>query len=1182
MTEEEAFQQALGSLDKEIPDAVPDVAAAAPSPSPQPVAPKGKSILQRGVDLWKSAGAGIAKAGFETKDFLFGEPTEDQKSPLRRGIEQRGKELASESVANSLTMGISQMVTGLVGAGKLMAPLKAAKWMAEGGKAAKVGFEIAKGAVAGATVLDPHEERLSNLVQQFPTLQNPVTDYLAATPGDSAAEGRFKNALESIGVDFALVGVVKAIKMWRAGDVAGAKKEISKLDKAKAEAPTEGKPAEAPVEAAAPDGTSLPAQVETPPGGAPGADLAVLEKQGIDEHVGIKPALDEKGQPVLPNVVREPDVIRTKEITDDELGALMKESKADFDAIREHGSMAAAIESGYKFKGGTPLPWQKLRGTDDVMAFIGQSAKVLKGRYDLAKGGARMGDARVKALADELGDAYNEDPAMILGEIKQAGENATHMVAAMEAGLRIGNKMFLETHELAARIRNGNLDAWQGNVKAAEEELKARLAATIDTMSYANSILSNSGRAVRRARSEFAIKPADLARLKSMDGDQLAIIMEKAEGDPRKVMLLANRTWQQRVMDQTTFHLTNGLLWMWPTHLVNMTTNAYMLMARPAEKMFGASAMKLFEKDPAKKAELGSMVRQGRQEYGYLVASIGDGWQSAVEAFRRGDSILSPHNTEYFNKETTGLSPDELPWKEAKTVWDVVENAWLSASYKNVVGLPARVLGTADEFFKTMRYRAVVQSRAATEAADVGLSPAETKAYVAKALSQAIDPASGRALDQTALLEAKMTTFQQELNYDTTFGGSLGRGLTNLRRTAPIVSWVLPFIKTPMNVVRYGIKMTPGLNMVQKEFRDALLGKAGDEAKAHAIGQMAMGSLFSMYAYHLVSQGRFTGSGPSDYKMQQELMASGWRPYSFVWHDGQGNTKYFQVGRFDPVGLAMGLIADIYKMGQDDPERDLTDVIQATSIAVAKNLGEKTFLLNLNSGIQAMLDPENLGPRWVGRTVGSMLPGSSLMRGMNPDPYLREARGFMDNVMRGVPGLSETLPIKYSAFGEPIERTVGLIGTEKPDVVEGEHNRILIQTGKGIGKPAPQWEGVDLRDVTLKSGQNAYERFQQLGGQLPGANSLKTQLEKIIKTKAYQDMPDGDSEVKGTRLNWLGKFVTQYRTAARKVLIRENPELMQYFKARQKAAAGAIIENRKNSREGDPGARSILEALSPQ
>ena len=67
---------------------------------------------------------------------------------------------------------------------------KAIKYSAQFGKA------TAAGAVADFAVFDAQEHRLSNLIQQFPSLQNPVTEFLAADEGDSEAEGRLKNLIE--------------------------------------------------------------------------------------------------------------------------------------------------------------------------------------------------------------------------------------------------------------------------------------------------------------------------------------------------------------------------------------------------------------------------------------------------------------------------------------------------------------------------------------------------------------------------------------------------------------------------------------------------------------------------------------------------------------------------------------------------------------------------------------------------------------------------------------------------------------------------------------------------------------------------------------------------------------------------------------------------------------------------
>ena len=925
------------------------------------------------------------------------------------------------------------------------------------------------------------------------------------------------------------------------------------------------------------EGTPKAVPAAAPQGaGVPEANIKV-------ENLGIKEPIGPDGQRANPNV-QEPNVIRTQDVADDDFDTILKRAKSDTEAIKKFGTKANAISEGHKFSDGGNLPWQKLRGTDQVVDFIKRASFTLEPRINDAKGGKVLSDARVESAARELADTFNEDPALIFAEIKEAGAQANRMVAYMEAGTRIGNKMMQDTYDLFQKVRvGGDLSQFQGNADAANAEIRGRLTAAIDTLASVASIRASMGRGVRRGRSMFQVKEGDLMALKgSLDDNRLAIILEKSEGDPRKLVMAANRTFVQRVMSEANFHLTNGLLWLWPTHLINATTNLYMTASRPAEKYLGGTALKLITKDPVKRAELSTLTSQAKKELVYSMASVGDAWHTAVDAFMAGDSKLSPHNTEIFlGAGENSVAPQVIQWKDPQSIWDVLSNVYGALSYHNAVGAPTRVSGSMDEFFKQLRYRAVVQARAAVDADNLGLAGVDYKAYVQKAMDDSIDAETGRALNNQALLEAQTATFQRDLDYETTFG-NFGRALLNARKTAPVFSLVLPFVKTPVNVIRYGLKLTPGLNFIQREFRDAMTGVNGTAAQAQAMGQLSLGSLFAVYASHLVSQGKFTGGGPEDYNAKQELMATGWRPYSYVEENEDGTVTYTQAGRFDPAAMVFGLVADIYAAKESDPDLDIGDMAGAVLMATAKNLSEKTFLLNLNTALQAAIEPEKKGAKFLGRTAGSMLPMSSLMRGLNPDPYLRDARSFVDNVIRGVPGLSNKLPKKYTWSGETIHTAVNLVHTQKSDVVESEHNRIILQTGQSIGKPDPQWEGIDLRDIPLKSGVTAYERFQELSGKLPNSKTLKETLEVIIRSDNYQDLPDGPASVDGTRSAALADIVRKYRATARKVLLRENPELQQYIKARQKTARGAFIENRKRRLQGDPGARSLLEALTPQ
>ncbi|MRX33846.1 hypothetical protein H5P29_27285 [Aminobacter sp. MDW-2] len=1165
----------------------------------------GASLMPDFMDnAQQSIGGGMAKAVFETKDFLFGEPAEAEKSPMRRSIEAADRALDRKSAGYGLASGVSQLAVGLIGAGKLMAPLRATQKFQQGGKLAASAFEVGRGAVAGGIVLDPHEERLSNLIESFPDLQNPVTAFLAAAPDDTAAEGRLKNALESIGADLALIGAVKVIKFLRSGQEEMATRELAKLEKARGANADEfgmdfaerSPPDEAalrqqadidkarqananefgmdftptvqsasrdePATALRVPGQTAPNAPATPTVTRPGASSA---EEGVPTGPEPKPASEAPGanDPHRPTAPVEASTV--------DMETILKRTESDVAAISKYGSREAAAEAGEVLTKGNRLPWQKLRTTEGLRAFLTNAEQTLRDQMDAAKGGAIMSDAAVNAKVRQMADYFGDEPDILIGQITEAGAGAAQMVSRMEAGYLTANAMTQDAYTTATKLRHGLLEEWGGDTAKAAETLRSQVLTSMTLLASARSISSNSGRALRRMRGGFKITSGDLAKVKTMDPEQLAKVFYATGGDPKKLAQAVSPGFLRRVMDEGAFLLSNNLLWLWPTHLMNITSSAMMIVGRPTEKLIGSFAVG---------PQTGNIMRrQALKEYSATVAALGDGWTAMVEAFKRGDSLLSPHNTEVFQSGSLGTTLPRIQWKPIKTVSDFVENAFNAANYRHVVGLPTRTLGAVDEFFKTLRYRAVVQAEAAVEAAERGLTGKDYQAFIARRLEDAIDPATGRALDERALREAQVTTFQQEL-LPQTFGATVQQ----VRSRHPLLHLVLPFVKTPINVLRYGVKMTPGLNLIQKEYLGAIRGAAGPEAQAQAVGQMALGSIFMGLAATLALSGKLTGAGPTDPELRAHLTASGWQPFSYVIENEEGTHTYVPISKADPVGLSLSMVATIVEAMQVDPEADMEVPISALGYALARNFADRTFLANVNRAVQALSDPEKRGGKWVGNTLGNLVPASSLLRGTNPDPYLREARSVIDTALKDVPGYSQTLPARRDVFGEPLFRRVGLITRDVSWTVEAEHNRMILETGKaGIGSPRPTFEGLDLRDITLtegpNEGRNAYEVLQELSAQIPGQPSLKYVLGGIIESEAYQDMPDGDPDVKGTRLWALGSQAERYRTAARKYLVIQNVELRKLIGARQREASAARLEKRRQ-REGDVPA-TFSEMLQP-
>lgn len=141
----------------------------------------------------------------------------------------------SETWQGGLVEGMAQLATVFIPVagwgGAAAQATRFGSWALKAGKAGKMALNW-KGLVAAEATADflafrSQEERLSNLIQQFPQLQNPITEYLAADGDDAELEGRLKNSLEGLGIGGIMsvvgAGVVKSLKLAKRGNVEAAK-----------------------------------------------------------------------------------------------------------------------------------------------------------------------------------------------------------------------------------------------------------------------------------------------------------------------------------------------------------------------------------------------------------------------------------------------------------------------------------------------------------------------------------------------------------------------------------------------------------------------------------------------------------------------------------------------------------------------------------------------------------------------------------------------------------------------------------------------------------------------------------------------------------------------------------------------------------------------------------------------
>ena len=1175
---------------------------------------------------------GGMKSVFETKDFLFGDTPPDQRSGFRQFVEGVDQNIKQESpILGGLASGIGQFTTAMVGLGKLGALAKAVpvagellasgQAALEGVKYGKAGLEAGKAALAGAIAFDPHEQRLSNLIQDTP-LANPFNAWLAAKPGDSAAMGRLKNAMESLGMDAAIIGTFTGgLKVWRylkEGNTQAASRAVGQLEAdmhsqiaqeqqanavvsadAQAGVPTGGESSSSPTvqtEAGNGDvsagGRSVPQEVsqqlpqapEASPQATPleqppeaqgqqlpdGAQVAqsqdipvevtstptkAMEAAGVSKPQPFKTTTDFATSDLAGNPARPgtQDIPRPGLL--DQLDFHLENAEKAWDTMAQHGSWSNAMEDGAKLSPDMGAFYDRFRTDNDVIDAM--DVAVNHKAEQLAAQGFRvkLTDAKLQRQVNAFASLAGVDPAGLAGILQQAGEASRTLTAKMIVVGSLASKAFQDASLLAMRRKLGDYTQF-GSLEAMEQEIAKRFSIATTFLKLTDDIRAQGGRTLRANRG----KPFDPSLFEGVSKDRFYDLLAQAQGSPDKLKILADPTLYRKILDTVNYLRVSSLVSGPKTQLINIMTNGYMVGVRPLERILGSVPGAIAGNDASK-----ALIKENLRQYTYMGSAFYDGFSQAVKAFASNDGVLRPHGSEAFGPEARWTVPGTQGIGASYfKPWDSIPNVLYNAFSVplTVAGVAPRALGSVDELVKQIVYRSKLAARAhmdgTTQAIQAGLkgdaADKFVKSYVSTRLENAFD-AEGRGLDPEALREANIATFQQDL-----LPGTLGKNIQSLisNDKTQLVRLVLPFVKTPTNVIRYGWKMTPGLNMFQEEYRQMLSGALGQEAKAQAIGQMTMGSLFMGAAGYIGAQGMVTGGGPSDPKLKSQLLATGWQPYSIVVKHDDGTVSYIPFSRYDPVALPFGIIADIqdaiHIMGDDASNTpEIENAIGALTISLAKQFTSRTYLLSLNQALDALSDPDRQGLAFAGGMAQSMVPFSGATRQLSTDPYLRDARTIADKMMQVIPGMSQNLPPKYNWLGQPVLNRQGLWSDTNGSLVDQETIRLGMEGGTAMGPPSPTFGSgstkVDLRDITMADGSNAYVKYQELAGKpSPNAKSLRDTIADAMRSEAYSRAPDGPVDVRGTKQWLLAARVGKYREAAMKRL-KADPNVRNAFMA---------------------------------
>jgi hypothetical protein len=375
--------------------------------------------------------------------------------------------------------------------------------------------------------------------------------------------------------------------------------------------------------------------------------------------------------------------------------------------------------------------------------------------------------------------------------------------------------------------------------------------------------------------------------------------------------------------------------------------------------------------------------------------------------------------------------------------------------------------------------------------------------------------AATRGMDVTKARQ-EVNTFQSPLV-------GIPKELQKIQKNNAFINYMIPFIKTPWNILKEGVSYTPVLGIgLRPSYR-----KLTDQgyvieklSKDEIIPRQMLG--LSMFAgvYAMFEAGSITGA-PRDGQEAMEWRAKGIQPFSVRIGD-----TWVPYQRIEPVATPLGLAADLFRAHYDyvndpNPDKELYDnFIKNTLIGLKSHITSKSFMEGFATLTEVVTDPARAGEQFASAMLRPTIPAIVNEAARLTDSKERLAGSPIEALQKRIPVARQALPQDFDPLSPEGRQTdVNQAITGFPIRSESDRSPIQVEAGRvnaDVGRITDK-----LKGVGLSSEQTA--RLRQMY-----AEALEPRLSAYIQSPFYQGMSDAKKKVA------LEKLATKIRADVRK------------------------------------------------
>jgi hypothetical protein len=639
---------------------------------------------------------------------------------------------------------------------------------------------------------------------------------------------------------------------------------------------------------------------------------------------------------------------------------------------------------------------------------------------------------------------------------------------------------------------------------------------------------------------------------------------------------LWDRTWK------------NGLLSATGTHIINLSSNTTFLFSS-----IGTRQMAGFI--GAGKRMIG---KEGEVELGEAASMIAGMVHSYRDALRLGWVALKTGTTREMREGLDIVSDAGTKLEGQYNIFDVkdygIENEMMVKGlngYANFVTLlGGRPIMAMDEFFKFIGYRAELYAqgyrtmiKSKRQAIMDGKSPDEAEKIGLDAMGELLGNPT-KEVDAVAKDFSHMITFSRELTGN-------AKAVQQLAQDNLVGRITMPFVKTPIWVTSESMQNSL-VAPLSKQWRADYA--AGGAKRELAMAKMGMGTMIMVGAGSMVADGRLTGGGPGNTNLRNQYLASGWRPYSFVFEKGEWDSEfedwlktsrmdpsvgsdgklYVPFRGIDPIAGPLAMVADAVEYARyEDDEDKVGQILFGGAWGLYNYVAQSPFMTAISS-ITGAFSQNIENPKasfkaavdaFVKQSTSYAIEGSPVgvfnsARGMiarGDDPTKRDitADPNLDTGVKGfyealnyyksrTPGMSDELPEVYDLFGDREYRAdpaapylSSMSGVRYQTSKQREVDKIAIALGMPFAKPKRTIQvNIGEESVSVKLAPDEYQYLlKNIGLVRIDGKSVQEAIVDIAKTDGFKMAPKNEQQ------DALGEIYSNYVNEAKMVLIEDKP-----------------------------------------